>query len=434
MTTLQKRLLTGTACGIGLIAVCAMAMRSGPAPVHEEEAAAPEAETAVAIQAAKVELQTLRPALDLVGTVVAIPERIAVISAQQGGWVERLAVVEGQSVKAGDLLIQLDPRTDKTHVDRAKALVAEKEAALARLKSGYLPQELEAARQDRDKAQAAVDGLSGELAALQELLARHEISNVHYDMKDKTLKAAQAALASAEAHVKLLEEGTRSEMIDEAVALLDVAKADLEHAELALDWCQIRSPIDGVVVQLLARQGQFFDRAVSLGTVIDLSELFVQVRIPSAEFANVRVGNEVDVTATSAPKEVFRGTVARIGGEADPLTGNIMVYVAIKNREQHVRPGFGCQARVFLPEIKDVVAVPMSAVADRSGTPVVTVVRDGKAYEVEVRLGTETHEFVQIVEGLEPGDVVATAGGYGLPEGCPVRILPDIASAAAVKP
>jgi multidrug efflux pump subunit AcrA (membrane-fusion protein) len=56
---------------------------------------------------------------------------------------------------------------------------------------------------------------------------------------------------------------------------------------------------------------------------------------------------------------------------------------------------------------------------------VVTVIRDDKAYEVEVELGAQTHQWVQVLKGLSPGDVVVTAGGCGLPEGCPVRIAPN---------
>ncbi len=70
--------------------------------------------------------------------------------------------------------------------------------------------------------------------------------------------------------------------------------------------------------------------------------------------------------------------------------------------------------------------IPMAAVADNSGTPVVTAIRDGKAYETEVELGAETGDFVQVLHGLAPGDTVAIAGGYGLPESCPVHIVVDV--------
>ena len=74
--------------------------------------------------------------------IIAIPERTAVISPQLGGWVSKLDVVEGQSVRAGDVLVELDARSAQVAVQRAEALVAEKDAAVRRLKSGYLPTEI----------------------------------------------------------------------------------------------------------------------------------------------------------------------------------------------------------------------------------------------------------------------------------------------------
>lgn len=67
--------------------------------------------------------------------------------------------------------------------------------------------------------------------------------------------------------------------------------------------------------------------------------------------------------------------------------------------------------------------------ADHAGKAIVTVVREDKAYEAENELGVQTSEMVQVVKGLSPGDTVITAGGYGLPEGCPVRAVSDLATA-----
>ncbi|MCA9218835.1 MAG: efflux RND transporter periplasmic adaptor subunit, partial [Planctomycetales bacterium] len=298
----------------------------------------------------------------------------------------------------------------------------EKESAVKRLKRGYLPQEIETARQDRDKAKATVDGLRGELAALDDLLKRREISPVAYETKAKALTAAEAALASADAHLKLFEQGTATELVDEAQSLLEVARADLEHVKLILEWCSITSPIDGVVVQLLAHQGQFFDRAVPLATVIDMSNVFVQLRIPSRNFADVQLGTPVDVQLNALPGQAFRGDISRISGQADPLTGNVIVFAKIENEAHLLRPGLSCEVRVSLPDVPQVLTVPVAAVADNSGTPVVTVIRDGKAYETEVQTGIETRELVQVLKGLAAGDIVATAGGYGLPAGTLVAV------------
>ncbi|MGN6137196.1 MAG: HlyD family secretion protein, partial [Aureliella sp.] len=298
-------------------------------PTSAEAAADEQALPPVEVQAAEVREMTLQPQLTLVGAVVAVPERKAMISPQIGGWVEKLLVVEGETVRAGQLLVQLDDRAARADVERTQALVAEKESAVKRLKRGYLPQEIEVARQDRDKAKATVDGLRGELVALEDLYRRREISAVQYETKAKALAAAEAALASADAHLKLIEEGTPTELLDEANALLLAARADLEHAQLTLEWCKIVSPIDGILVQLLAHQGQFFDRAVPLVTVIDMSEVFIQLRIPSRDFLKVGKGTPVELELSSAPGQVFKGAVERISGEADPLTGTVIVFAAV---------------------------------------------------------------------------------------------------------
>ena len=163
---------------------------------------------------------------------------------------------------------------------------------------------------------------------------------------------------------------------------------------------------------------------------MDLSSVFVQLRIPSRDFGKVRLGTKVDVQLVSIPDRTFHGSIARISGEADPLTGNVNVFALVENKRGVLRPGLGCQARVWLPEIPNALAVPVAAIADHAGTPVVTLIQDGKAQETEVELGAETHQLVQVTQGLSAGDVVATAGGYGLPDGCPVRIVDDLAAAS----
>jgi HlyD family secretion protein len=383
----------------------------------------------VPVKAVRVEATTLHPALDLVGATVAEPERMAVISPQLGGWVETVHVVDGQSVRAGELLVTLDSRAARVALDQARAAVAEKQAVLARLKRGYLPHELEIARQDRDKARAAMEGLRREVQALEELRARNEVSEVHLESKRKTFESAEAAYASAAAHLQLLEQGTPPEMIAEAEAQLASANATLEHAKLGVEFCSITSPIDGVVVQLLARQGQFFNQATPLATVVNLEEIFIQLRIPGAQYANVRENAPVEATLTSLPGQTFSGKIVRINGEADPLTGNIDAFAAIRNEKHLLRPGLGCQVRLFLPEIRNTLAVPVAAIADDSGVPIVTVIRDGKAYAAKVVLGQEAEGSVQVREGLSAGDLVVVAGGYGLPEGCPVRVVADLEAA-----
>jgi multidrug efflux pump subunit AcrA (membrane-fusion protein) len=379
----------------------------------------------VPIHAATAITTTLHPSVNLVGTIVAIPERTSSVSAQIGRVVEKLAVAEGDQVHAGDLLVMLDDRQAQVDLARATALVAEKEAIVDRLKRGPLPQEIEAARQNRDKAQAALKGAEAQLAALKPLEQRSEVAPVVLENARSAVDQAQAALAAAAAQLKLLEIGTRKELIAEGEAQLALARADLETAKLAVSFCRITAPLDGVVTNLVARQGMFVERFSTLATIVDTSEVFAQVRIPSRHFGEVRLGAPAEVSLDSLPGESFAAAVTRLSGQADPATGTVDAFILVKNGNGKLRPGLACEARLSLPEIAGAVVVPTPAVADRDGTAVVTIIRDGKAYETPVKVGRQTQRQTQILEGVAAGDTVAVQGGYGLPEGFPVEIVMD---------
>jgi len=392
------------------------------AVVQEEEQETLPSEP-VPVQTVEARLTTLRPFIDLVGTLVVIPERSTVISPQVGGWIQKVSVVEGAQVRQGDELVVLDARLAEADVAKAEATVAEKEAILVRLKRGYLPQEIEAARQEVRKCDEQADSIAREVAALEPLWKSKEVPALQYQKLEASHRAAEAAQAAAQAQLELLLAGTPREEMAEAEARLTMAHAELAAAKLNADLCRITSPIAGTVTQLFARQGVFTERSVPLLNIDDLSKLFMQVRIPSIHMANVAPGACVDVRLATYPGQVFSGTVVRISGEADSATGDVDAFVEIPNDKALLRTGLACQGRLWLPEMPNVLAIPAAAVADHAGRAVVTVVEDSKTREVEVTLGTQTHDQVEILKGLEPGQCVVTEGGYGLPDDCPVRIV-----------
>ena len=377
----------------------------------------------VPVRAVKVERTILKPSIDVVGTLIAIPEHSTSVSPQIAGWIQKVVLVEGSRVRAGDELMHLDSRLAEADLARATASVDEKAAILQRLKHGPRPEEIEVARHDAHKAEVTIGALRNEIEALKSLQARNEVSPVQFQKAQSSLQAAEAESASAAAKLKLLLAGTRPEEIAEAEARLAAAKAELTTATLNLQLCKIASPIDGIVTQLAARQGMYVERTASLATVVDLSKVFMQIRIPSAYWARVKPGAAVDVRVASLPDTTFKGRIARIGGQADPATGDVDALAEIANENGLLCPGLACRGRVWLPDVADALVVPASAIADRAGTPVVSVIRDGKGFEIEVKLGIQTQEKTQVIEGLAPGDTVITEGGYGLPEGCPVCLV-----------
>ncbi len=385
----------------------------------------PEAQLAVPVLVAKAKLTTLRPSIELVGMLVAIPERTAIIAAQIEGRIQTVSVVEGDRLKSGQALFQLDPRPANAQKLRAQAIVSQQQAVLDRLVNGYLPQEIESARQDAQKAKAELASLRLRVNAAATLHENNEMSDVEFKRLQSMVKRDEAAYGAAMAKFDLYQVGTRPESIAEAKAQLDVARAELVRAQLAVDFCTISSPIGGVVTQLLARQGIQVMPSDRLATVVNLTHLFVQIRVPSGYLSSVKQGAPVAVHIQSLRNESFMGQITRFSGEANPNTGDMQAFATLQNKMELLKPGLACRVRVSLPPIERALVVPISAIADRDGVSVLHVVRDNKAYEVQVSIGADTRAYVQITDGLSPDDLVITKGGYGLPNGCPVNTTPQ---------
>jgi len=374
------------------------------------------------VRAVVAERMTLHPSISLVGTLAPVPERTVVLSTQVEGQIQYLCVEEGQSVHGGDDLVVLDDRTVQAALKKAKAALAEARSALALLRDGAHPRAIEAARQDLLKASAAARSLRQKVEALAPLHESHEVSDVRYEQANAERLAAEAEKEAASARLKLLEAGARPEEIAEAEAKVASAEADVQAQELAVNLCTIKSPIDGVVTQLPVRQGMYVAPPTTLATIVDLSSLFAQIRIPASYLSQVHPHAEAAIEVSSLPGGQLTGAIARVGKEADALTGDVTAFVSVPNPDRDLRAGLACRVCLALPDIPEAVAVPAKALSDRGGVPVLTVIRDGKAYEIEVQLGGQTSDFVQITEGVSEGELVVVEGGYGLPEGCPVSV------------
>ncbi len=411
---------------LAFIAIAAFTLagcKKGASEEHGEEDNLPR--EPVPVRAFQARQSNLKPSIGVVGSLVAIPERTTSVSPQIAGWIQKIRVVEGDRVRTGEEILCLDPRMAEAELAKSQAAVKEKAAIVKRLKRGPRSEEIEMARHDAHKAQVAMQALGGEVAALKSLRASNEVSAVQFQKTESLLQVAEAECASVAAKLKLLQAGTRPEEIAEAEACLEAAQAELATAKLNWELCKVTSSLDGTITQLAARQGMYVDRTAALAMIVDLSQLFMQIRVPSAYLAKVHVGAKVDVQVTSLPEKTYQGTIARISGQADVATGDVDALALVSNHDGLLRPGLACRGRLWLPELAHVLAVPVAVVADHAGTSVVTVVRDGKAHEIEVKLGLKTEDQVQILQGFAPGDWVITEGGYGLPENCPVRITAE---------
>jgi RND family efflux transporter MFP subunit len=348
---------------------------------------APLVDTATAAVSREVAPSAGTPILTASGYVVA--RRKAVVSAKIQGRLSELRVEEGSVVRAGEVLARLESWDYEASVVRARAAVQRAEADLA-----------ENERQLR----------------LAEKLADQQI--VAADQRDAAasrVKIAQAALAQT--------------------------KADLTFVEAQLQNTVIRAPFAGVVVKKMAEVGESVapippgvNLSTSSGAIValaDLATLEVEADVAESNVAKIGGGQPAEVTVEAIPDRRYKAVLRQVIPTADRTKATVMVKVTILDKDKDLKPEMSAKVTFLEPEKKEaapaaapppVVLVPKEAVATRSGKTVVFLVREGKAVEKAVVLGTERRGQVIVKSGLAGGETLVVSPGDGLQDGASVRV------------
>jgi RND family efflux transporter MFP subunit len=330
---------------------------------EEGEAAAVPTITA---EVGKVTRQDLVDALAVRGAITAIPNEDVRISALVPGRVTAMNVSDGDAVRAGQILAEIDPRPLEDLQHQAAAAVAQAKAALENAKANLT-------RTDRLFQRGIAAGKEVEDARSQEV-------------------AAQAA-------------------VDQATAALATAERQLGRTKIA-------SPIAGFVVKRLVNVGEQVDgtAAQPLLEVANLERVELAANVPAERLPSVRVGQTAEI-AVEGSDERLAGEVIAIAPAVDPATNAATARIRIANRDRLLKVGMFALARVALNVHKGVLVVPPTAIAkNEAGEAAVYVVTSGVAQRTPVKLGLETTEAVEVLSGVSDGQEILTSSVHGLAE------------------
>jgi multidrug efflux system membrane fusion protein len=343
------------------------------------------AEEAVPIMIATAEQQNVPLLVRGIGTVQAYNQ--VVIKTRVDGAIVKVAFSEGQDVKAGDPLFQIDPRPFQAALDLAQANKQRNEAQLvsAQLdlnRYGTLSKEGYQSRQSFDEQTAVVRALKGSIAA------------------------DEAAIATA---------------------------------KLNLLYADIRAPFDGRTGTRLVDIGNLVQaaQAASLVSITQVKPIFVNFTVPQNLNDQVRTRQAarpltVVVLGQEAQVEVARGEVSVVDNQIDVTTGTLRIKATFANDDQRLWPGQFVNVRLLLADRKDVVTVPQRAVMQSTGGYFAYVVKpDGTAGRRTLELGGTQDGIALILQGIEAGETVAIEGQYRLVDGARVEILPSTPPAIA---
>ncbi len=339
--------------------------------------------------------------------------------------VKRLLVKEGDHVRQGQLLLQLDDAALLSQAARAQAEIKAAQAEQSDLTTGGTREELLTLNAQLTKARSARDAAQRNLDALRRLQQQGAASTGE-------VKQSEDALQRAQADVTLLEQKQKDRYSQpEAAKVLAQgaeAQAAYEAAEDALGESSVRAPFDGVVYALPVKQGAYAQTGDLLLQVGDLSKMLVRTFVDEPDIGRLATGQKIEATWDAVPGRIWNGTVSTVPAMVK-LRGarNIgEVTCTVDNHDLRLLPNVNVGVTIITAEHSGVLTLLREAVRMDDTKPYVYQVVDGELKRREVEVSLQNLTQVEITAGLRENSVVAlsSADAKPLTDGAHVKVVP----------
>ncbi len=362
---------------------------------------------AVAIRTAKPQRIAIQRQVDLAGTLASIDQ--ARVSSEVAGMVREVPVNLGDEVKAGQVLVRLDPR--------------ELEIALRRVESQLRQTE----------AQLGIDGVNVKepppdetIAAVRTAAANRDDARAQLDratrLRSRNL-LAQADLDTAQTRVKVTEAAYQAalEEVHSLKASLQDRRAAFELAQKKLDDALIRAPVAGSVSERLVQPGEFIRENTPVVGLVKLNPLKVVTGIQEKYAGIIRPGLPVQFRVESFPDTLFEGKVEFVSPAVDQGTRTFTVEVLVDNSNRKLKPGFFAKGNILVQRDENVLAVPEETVSTLAGVAAVFVVEGDKVRQQTVEIGARVGKNLEVNSGLQGNETLAASNLSQLATGVAIQ-------------
>jgi len=408
--------------------------------------APPEEDNSAAVETAAATAGSMESILRISGTIT--PLRRSEIKSRIAGTVQAVTVMEGDRVRAGQLLIQLDPRDLAAQVAQAEAAVLAARSRLSQAEAGIGFQStatqtqiqqatlgLAQAREGMLQARASYENAKRELDRAQTLFdkgasSRQQLdgAQLQHDLARSRLEAAGQQVEVARQALTLSRAGTAQDTIREeekkaARAGLAQAQANLDYVRVQYNHCFIKAPIDGVVTAREVEPGETVGAGGGsyLMEIADNSTVYLEGNIGEEELGNLCTGCKAQVRVDALPGKLFNGRVAALVPQADSRSRSFKVRINVPDPADILRSGMFARAELVTRVYKGILVARQQVVRSDQG-PYVMLVKGGKAHKVPVKVLFSNEEQAIISNGLNPGDQIVSRGQEMLEDGQAVHL------------
>lgn len=347
---------------------------------------------------------------EAVGTVQS--KNRSVVAAKVMGNIVRFHVREGDTVRAGQTLLEIDNRDAGIQLQKAQAGMREVQDSLVEVE-----RTIRAAESGRNAAQANESLAKTTLQRYEKLFERHSVSPQEFDEVRARYEVAKAESDRAE---RLLQAAAARQ--NQVKARIDQANADIANARINIGYSRIAAPIDGVVVSKQADIGYMATPGLPLLTIENSSRYQLHASVEESRLGTIRLNDQVHVVFEALANTELNGAVEEILPVADPATRSYIVKISLPNTSDiHLRSGLFGKARFGTGQRK-ILSVPQTAVTQRGQLVGVFVVdQSGVAHMRLVKTGRAFGDRVELLSGLNEGEEIVKEGVSSMRDGARVR-------------
>ena len=401
---MKRLLLFGVVASIGLVIACA----KKPQPSTSQPI----------VQGVKLETiktSSIDDSYEAVGTVRA--RTSSVIAARIMGNIVRLHVREGDRVRAGQTLIEIENREAGTQMAKAQAGVRESTESLDEVQRN-----IRAAESAQTAAQANEKLAQTTFGRYQTLFQRQSVSPQEFDEVRTKLEIAKA---ESERSNRMLQAAKSKQ--EQMIARIDQARADVSGARIYAGYSRLVSPISGVVVSKQADVGSMATPGTPLVTIENDSSYQLEVAVEESQLGNIHPGDQAHVSIDALAGKEITCSVVEIVPAADPNSRSYTVKLGLPVTAE-LRSGLYGKAR-FIVGQRQALAVPQKAISQRGQlTSVFVVDHSGVARLRLIKTGKSLGDRVEILSGLTDGEQIVIDGPSSLQDGSRIREAQQVAS------
>jgi HlyD family secretion protein len=345
------------------------------------------------------------------------------LSPKVSGYLEKISVQIGDSVRQGQVIAQIDRAEFVQKVREVEAKVAQAKAAADELEAGTRSEDIRQAEEAVKQAQSRYDNAKTTRERMDALYSRQIISKKDFDNADTECAVCEAQLSANQEKLKQLKEGARREVREGSRAKLKEMEAILAQEQIRLQNTQILAPFAGEIVRRNVDSGALVSPSTPVVTLIHLETLKAVANVLEKDVGLIKPGMKAKILTEAYPGKPFEGTVVRINKALDLATRTLQAEINIPNPGHLLKPGMFAKIEMVLKENPNALAVPKDAVLKEDGKEFVFTVEGNQAFRKPVVTGIEQERLIEIVEGVKDGDKIVVRGQESLKDRSTIRII-----------